>query len=65
MNEAEKNVILAFADNNMDLSKTARVAHYHRNTIYYHFKRIKKKYNLDALKFYNLVELVKMAKLDG
>ena len=62
MTDVEKSIILAFADNNMDFSKTARSAHYHRNSIYYQMHRIMKKYKLNPQKFYDLIELVKMAK---
>ena len=62
MTDVEKSIILAFADNNMDFSKTARSANYHRNSVYYQMHRITKKYKLNPQNFYDLVELVKMAK---
>ena len=62
MTEIEKTVILAFAENDMNLSKTAIATHYDRNTIYYRLCCIRKKYGLNPKKFYDLIELVKMAK---
>lgn len=62
MTRAEKSVILGYAENDMNLAKTARNINYHRNTIEYHFQRIIKKYGLNPHKFYDLIELVEMAK---
>ena len=62
MTELEKNVILIYADNNMDISKTARAAKYHRNSIVYWLEKIKEKYGLNPRNFYDLIRLVEMAK---
>jgi sugar diacid utilization regulator len=62
MTDSEKRIILGYAENDMNLSKTARATHYHPNTIRDYFPRIAKKYGLDPKKFYDLVELVEMAK---
>ncbi len=62
MTQTEKRVIIGFADNDMNLSKTARVLHYHPNSLRYHFPRITEKYNLNPLKFYDLIKLVEMAR---
>ena len=62
MNELEKNIVLSYAENNMDVSKTARATHYHRNTMEYHLKRIAEKYGLNPRKFYDLIDLVDVAK---
>ena len=62
LSQLQKEVIIAFADNSMNASETARSMYIHRNTIAYHFEKIKQQTNLDPLNFYDLVELVKMAE---
>ena len=62
MTQSEKRVIIGYADNDMNLSRTARSIHYHPNTIRDYFPRIAKKYGLNPKKFYDLVKLVEMAK---
>ena len=62
MTDTERDVILAFAENNMHSRATADMLHYHRNTIEYHLSKIKRVYNLDPKNFYDLVELVRLAK---
>ncbi len=65
LTDADKEIVLAFAENNMDTSKTARSSVYHRNTIKYHLEQIQKKTKLDPRRFYDLVELVSAIKKDG
>lgn len=62
MTDVEKNIVLSYAENDMNETKTARAIHYHRNTIEYHFKKITEKYGLNPHKFYDLIKLIKMAK---
>lgn len=55
-------IILALADNNMNESETARSLFMHRNNIVYHIGKVKKLTGLDPTNFYDLGELVKMAR---
>lgn len=64
MTQSEKRIIIGYAENDMNLSRTARNIRYHPNTIRDYFPRIAKKYGLNPKKFYDLVELVEMAKGD-
>ena len=62
MNAMEKEIILAFAKCDMNLSKTARKTYMHRNSIVYQLERIEKKTGLQPKKFFDLIKLVKMCK---
>ena len=55
-------IILALADNNMNVSEVARALFMHRNNVVYHIGKVKKLTGLDPTNFYNLGELVQMAK---
>lgn len=58
LTEKEKEVILGFANGNMNIGECARLMYVHRNTIYYHLKNIKEKTGLDPQDFYGLCGLV-------
>ena len=60
MNSTDKEVILALADNNMNISAAANSLFMHRSTVEYHIKRIKQITGLDAKNFYDLTKLVNM-----
>lgn len=62
LTRVQKEVILAFAENNMNVSKTARAMNYHRNTMVYHLAKIYDDCKLNPYYFYDLVELVNMSK---
>lgn len=55
-------IIIALADNRMQVATAARKLCYHKNTVAYHVSKIKKLTGLDPLNFYDLVKLVKKAK---
>ena len=61
MTEYEKEIILAYAKNDMDVCKTARFMFKHSNTIRYQLDKMRDKYGLNPYVFFDLVELVKMA----
>lgn len=61
MTYTEREIILAFAKNNMNAMATARDTYYHANTIYKHLAKIKEKYGLDPCNFYDLVKIVYIA----
>lgn len=60
LNDLQRDVILALADYDLNIGKTAEELHYHRNTITYHVGVIKKKTGYDALTFYGLERLLWM-----
>ena len=62
MTEQQKEIILSYAENNMSASLTARVMMYHRNSIEYHLEQVYQEHNLNPKNFYDLIELVKIAK---
>ena len=54
----DKEVIIAYAENNMNASETARNIFMSRNSVVYHLDRVKKITKLNPCWFYDLVELV-------
>lgn len=62
MTETEARVILALAENSMNIAETARRIYVHRNTVEYHIAKIKRKTGLDARNFYQLYELTRRAE---
>ena len=62
MTEDEKEVLLAYAEHNMDAVKAGKSIYYHPNTLGYRMTKIQKKYGLNPRRFYDLVELLKIAK---
>jgi carbohydrate diacid regulator len=51
-------VVLAFAENNMNASKTSKSLFFHRNTVIYHLDKVKRNTGLDPFRFYDLMELI-------
>ena len=64
MTDQDKLVILALADNRMNISDTARALSIHRNSVVYHIEKIKKEIGLDPRDFYDLCELLDMVRGD-
>ena len=64
MTDKDKEVILALAKHNMDVSKTSRGIYTHRKTVMYHVKNVKKETGLDPLNFYDLHRLVGFAMIE-
>lgn len=62
LTETQANVIVALADNDMNITETSRVLNFHRNTICYHVGRIKERTGKDPLKFYDLCKLLPKAR---
>ena len=58
LTDLDAHVVLAYADNNMNVSETGRKLFMHRNTVQYHLDVAGKKTGLNPLKFYDLVKLV-------
>lgn len=59
MKITDKEILKAFAENDMNVSKTARESMYHRNNIVYHLKKIEKETGLNPFCFFDLVKLLK------
>lgn len=62
LSEQRCNIILAFADNNMNVSNTAKQLFMHRNTVVYHLERIKEFTDKNPFNFYDLHDLVVWVK---
>ena len=59
MTERDREVLVAFADNNMNIAHTSRALYMHRNTVKYHLAKIKKNTGLNPYVFFELVCLLK------
>lgn len=62
MNKEDAHIVVAMANHNMNVTDVARVIFTHRNTVLYHLNKVKQQTGLDPRRFYDLVELVKMAQ---
>lgn len=62
---ADKEIVLALAENNMCVSRVAKNCNYHRNSVAYHLESVRKKTKLDPYNFYDLIELVTVIKKEG
>lgn len=62
MNKEDAHIVVAMANHNMNVTNVARAIFVHRNTVLYHLDKVKRKTGLDPRRFYDLVELVKMAQ---
>ena len=52
-------IVKAYADNNMEAAKTARVLYVTTNSVVYHLHKVSFVTGLNPYKFYDLVELIK------
>ena len=62
LNDAQKAVVFGMAAGNMCLSEAGRKSNYSRNSVVYYVEQIKEKTGLDPKSFYDLCELVRIAK---
>ena len=62
LSEDRCKIILALADNKMNVSEVSRQLYMHRNTVAYHINRIRQITGKDPLNFYDLYGLVLRAK---
>lgn len=60
MTETNKEVIKALADNNMNVTATGRATYRDTKSIWRHIYRVREKTGLDPLKFWDLIELLKI-----
>lgn len=58
LTEVDKDILIAYAKNNMCTSETARNSYWCRNTIVYHLERVKSKTGLNPCNFFQLVKLL-------
>ena len=63
MNKEDAHIVIAMANHNMNVTDVARAIFAHRNTVLYHLDKVKRQSGLDPRRFYDLVELVKMAQV--
>ena len=64
LTDRDVEVVLAFAENNMNASKTSRLLFFHRNTVDYHLCKVKRNTGLNPYNFYDLMKLI-LALKDG
>lgn len=62
MNKEDAHIVVAMANHNMNVTDVAHAIFTHRNTVLYHLNKVKQQTGLDPRRFYDLVELVKMAQ---
>ena len=62
LTQAEKETLMAYADNDMNLTATAKEMYCHYTTIWYRMDRVAIKTGLNPKCFYELVELMDMAR---
>lgn len=62
MNKEDAHIVIAMANHNMNVTDVARAIFAHRNTVLYHLDKVKRQTGLDPRRFYDLVELVRMAQ---
>ena len=62
LSEERCKIIIALANNRMNVSEVARQLYMHRNTVAYNLERIKQITGKDPLNFYDLYRLVMLAK---
>lgn len=61
MKQQYKEIILEMCNCSMNASKVAREMNYSKGNILHHLDKIEEKYGLNPRKFYDLVELRRMA----
>lgn len=59
MEDRDKALIKAYAENDMDMCKTGRQYYMHYNSIRYRFQKIKRETGLEPRRFYDLVALLR------
>ena len=61
MTKLDAQVVLTFADCNLNAAEAGRRMYMHRNSVTYHLDKVKRDTGLDAQNFYDLIKLVDMA----
>ena len=60
LTQEDMETVIEFANNNMDVSKTARQLFLSRSAAVYHLEKVKTQTGLDPLNFYDLIQLLKL-----
>ena len=60
MEDRDKKLLKAYAENDMNMIKTSNVVYLHYNTIRYRFQLIQRETGLNPRNFYDLVKLLKI-----
>ena len=59
MENRDKKLLKAYAENDMSMSKTGGVVYLHYNSIRYRFEKIRRETGLEPRRFYDLVGLLR------
>lgn len=62
MTKQESKIIIGLAHHGLSALRVAKSLNYHRNTIYYHVKKIRKETGLDPYDFFDMQKLYPMAE---
>ena len=62
MTETQAKVIKAMAENQLNMSRTAKAMHYHRTSIYKHVIRVLNQTGKDMRDFYDMAQLLREAE---
>lgn len=62
MKRLEAEIIVKLAENHLDISPTGRAMYLHPNTIKYHIRKIQKQTGKNPRDFYDMCELLPIAK---
>ena len=62
MNKEDAHIVIEMANHNMNITDVVRAIFAHRNTVLYHLDKVKRQSGVAPRRFYDLVELVKMAQ---
>ena len=62
MTKQESRIIIALANNKLSALRAAKSLNYHRNTILYHVRNVRKETGLDPYDFFDMQKLYAMAR---
>lgn len=65
MEDRDKNLLKAYAENDMNMIKTSNVVYLHYNSIRYRFQLIQRETGLNPRNFYDLEKLLSMIDAQG
>ena len=64
MTQRDKEVLVAFAENSMNVSLTSRKLYMHRNTVEYHLQKVIRETGLNPYNLFELAELLGLKRSD-
>ena len=62
MTKQESKIIIALANNKLSALRAAKSLNYHRNTILYHVRKVRKDTGLDPYDFFDMQKLYPIAR---